>query len=85
MRTMVINASCPGRYQNVEKHILCTHAELALVLRRPAQLARVPKHITQRHLPHSRELALVGLAIDGSPTTRIQPTDLCDWGIHSEA
>ena len=84
MRTTVVNASCPVRYQNVEKHNLMLHAELALALRRPAQLARVPKHIVQHHLRHGRELVLANLVIDDSSTTRVQPADHRTWGMYSE-
>ena len=61
---MVVNDSCPVRYQNVEKHIPCTvvlYTELALALRRPTQLAQVLKHFVQYHLHHCHELVLVDL------------------------
>ena len=61
---MVVNASCPVRYQNVEKHVPCTvvlYTELALALHRPTQLAQVLKHFVRYHLHHCHELVLVDL------------------------
>ena len=58
-----------------EKAHLVFHAELALALRSAPQLARVPEHIIQRHFRHGRKLVLADLAINNSPTARIQPAD----------
>ena len=63
---------------------LVLHAEFALALRCPAQLAGVRKHIGQRHLRHGRELVWANLAINDSPTTCTWPTDHCARGMYTE-
>ena len=60
--------------ENKKMHLVL-HAKLALALRSAPQLARVPEHIIQRHFRHGRKLVLADLAINNSPTARIQPAD----------
>ena len=73
-RTMV-SQSCMYDNENQKKTHLVLHAKLAFALRSAPQLARVPKHIIQRHFRHGRKLVLADLAINNSPTARIQPAD----------
>jgi hypothetical protein len=54
------------------KYHLILHAELSLALRRPTNLVRVPKHVIQRHLRHTRELVFAALRIDDRTTTGVQ-------------
>ena len=62
-----------GIYRNAKKErTIYSILNSSLPLHRLAQLARVPKHIFQRHPRHSRDLILAD-PIDNRHPTRVQP------------